>query len=319
MIQSARIQDCRRILILCPSLSLAGAIVSSCCYREMKKANAQLKIAVVCSAACRDFLKQNAYVDRVYALDGLPKKFSFRLWALALKLRLKKYDVIVEPTELNLWPWRVFQRIVGFSKRLDTSFCELPFSQKQQPGSAYEQTLLEMLGVSNPDKSYDLPVPVGARRQVAQWLEKNNLSRYLLFYLTDKGQKLPLSLPQLKSLCDALGGFQLPILFLTQSAHTKKVTAFFGQDKNVFVQPFVGLGEYFEWVRLSSLVVSAENSAVAVAAGFEKPVCVLCDGKTFWGKAENPKAFSLKNINLAEDSLDKAALAQALEKMREIL
>ena len=42
------IQDLRRILVLRGDGFLADAIISSCCYRELKKANPNLKITVAC-------------------------------------------------------------------------------------------------------------------------------------------------------------------------------------------------------------------------------------------------------------------------------
>ena len=62
------IQDLRRILVLRGDGFLADAIISSCCYRELKKANPNLKITVACFGPAYELFKNNSYVDRVVKL-----------------------------------------------------------------------------------------------------------------------------------------------------------------------------------------------------------------------------------------------------------
>ena len=66
------IRDLHNILVCRGEGSLGDAIISSCCYREIKKANPDAKITVACFGSAYDFFRHNPYVDEVFKLLAEP-------------------------------------------------------------------------------------------------------------------------------------------------------------------------------------------------------------------------------------------------------
>ncbi|MBR2921961.1 MAG: hypothetical protein IKC10_01425, partial [Alphaproteobacteria bacterium] len=118
------IQDLRKILVLRGDGSLADAILSSCCYREIKKANPKIKITVASFGPAYELFKNNSYVDKVVRLPVsalTEQKVTFHLLRKALKLRLKKFDLVLDSSNKNFFAWQLFKKIAGGDKLLDAT------------------------------------------------------------------------------------------------------------------------------------------------------------------------------------------------------
>ena len=300
------IQDLRRILVLRGDGFLADAIISSCCYRELKKANPNLKITVACFGPAYELFKNNSYVDRVVKLPVKAlkeEKVTFQLLRKALKLRLKKFDLVLDSSNKDFFAWRLFKKIVGGDRLLDASTSPVqPFGAPDQHGSVHEQTILRQLGVENPDKSYDLPVAAGSRQRVEKWLEKISLQKYILFNPFGSEPMRRLRAETMKEICVSFRRLGLAFVVPAKPQDFAQLTRIFEQDKDVFVCEIVEPSELFELVRLSALVVSTDSSVVHIASGFEKPGLFFYHQPTTFTAPDNPKAVVLQtkpeDINL---------------------
>ena len=294
-----RIQDLRRILVLRGEGFLADAILSSCCYRELKKANPQLKITVASFGPAYELFKNNSYVDAVVKLpvSALQKeKVTFQLLRKALKLRLKKFDLVLDSSNKDFFAWRLFKKIAGGNKLLDASTSPVqPFGAPDQHGSVHEQTILRQLGVQDPDKSYDLPVATGSRQRVERWLEKNALQKYILFNPFGSEATRRLRADTMKEVYASLRRLGLPLAVPAKPQDLAKLTQVFAQEKDVFVGEILEPSELFELVRLSALVVSVDSSVVHIASGFEKPALFFYHKPTVFTAPDNPKAVVLQS------------------------
>ena len=68
MKQIPDIRTLKNILIMRPEGSLGDAIMSTCCYREIKRANPAIKITVACFGNSYGFLKANPYIDEIFKI-----------------------------------------------------------------------------------------------------------------------------------------------------------------------------------------------------------------------------------------------------------
>ncbi len=292
------IQDLRNILVLRGDGFLADAIISSCCYRELKKANPQIKITVACFGPAYELFKNNSYVDCVVKLPVSAlekKKVTFHLLRKALKLRLKKYDLVLDSSNKDFFAWHLFKKIVGGNRLLDASTAPTqPLGAPDCHGSVHEQTILRQLGVENPDKSYDLPIATGSRQRVEKWLEKNALQKYILFNPFGSEQKRRFRAETMKEICVSFRRLGLPFVVPAKPQDLKQLSQIFAQDKDVFVGEIVEPSELFELVRLSALVVSTDSSVVHIASGFEKPGLFFYHQPTVFTAPDNPKAVVLQ-------------------------
>ena len=303
-----RIQDLRRILVLRGEGFLADAILSSCCYRELKKANPQLKITVASFGLAYELFKNNSYVDSVVKLPVSAlqeEKVTFQLLRKALKLRLKKFDLVLDSSNKDFFAWRLFKKIAGGNKLLDASTSPIsPLGAPDQHGSVHEQTILKQLGVDNPDKSYDLPVAIGSRQRVENWLEKNALQKYIFFNPFGSAPQRRFRADTMKEVSVSLRRLGLPLVVPAKPQDLPQLSQIFEQDKDVFVGEIVEPSELFELVRLSALVVSVDSSIVHIASGFEKPGLFFYHQPTVFTAPDNPKAVVLQtnseDINLID-------------------
>lgn len=301
-----RIQDLHSILVLRGDGSLADAILSSCCYRELKKANPQLKITVASFGPAYNLFKNNSYVDAVVRLPVSAlekKKVTFHLVRKALKLRLKKFDLVLDSSDKDFFAWRLFKKIVGGKNLLDASTSpQQPLGAPDQHGSVHEQTILKQLGVENPDKSYDLPVSAGNRQRVSSWLEKHSLEKYILFNPFGSVPQRRFRADTMRAVCDTFRPLGLPFVVPARLQDFDELTHIFEKDADVFVGDIVEPSELFELVRMSDFVVSVDSSVVHIASGFEKPALFFYHQPTVFTAPENPKAIVLQtkpeDINL---------------------
>ncbi|MBQ7908175.1 MAG: glycosyltransferase family 9 protein [Elusimicrobiaceae bacterium] len=292
-----RIQDLRSILVLRGDGSLADAILSSCCYRELKKANPKIKITVASFGPAYELFKSNSYVDCVVKLPfaALAKeKVTFQLLRKALKLRLKKFDLVLDSSNKDFFAWRLFKKIAGANRLLDASTSpQQPFGAPDQHNSVHEQAILKQLGVENPDKSYDLPVSSGSRQRVENWLEKHSLQKYILFNPFGSAKERRFRADTMRELCVSFRRLGLPFVVPAKVQDLAELTQIFKEEKDVFVGDIVEFSELFELVRRSSLVISTDSSVVHIASGFEKPGVFFYHQSTVFTAPENPKAVVL--------------------------
>ena len=74
------VHDLHNILILLEEGSLSDALLSSCCYREIKKANPQVKITAACCGPAYDYLVYHPCIDEVIKLPWVYHHYKRYIW-----------------------------------------------------------------------------------------------------------------------------------------------------------------------------------------------------------------------------------------------
>lgn len=289
------IRDLHNILVCRGEGSLGDAIISSCCYREIKKANPDAKITVACFGSAYDFFRHNPYVDEVFKLPVrriiCPNQRWLSLFIAALKLRRKNFDLVLDSSDKDFFNWRMFKWIVGGDRVLDCFTAPVqPFGSHEEHGSKHEAAILRQLGISQPDKSYDLPILPTARAAVAQWLDEHRLHKYILFNPTGSVAPRRFKTDVLKEICAVLKSLDMPVVIPAMPSNVKELQQAFKDTQGIFVKQTADIFELFEWVRRSALVVTPDTAVVHIAAGFEKPSLVFYNTLSAYNAPDNPKA-----------------------------
>lgn len=293
------IRDLRNILVLRGEGSLGDAIISSCCYREIKKANPKAKITVACFGSAYEFFKNNPYVDEVFKLPVRrvirPNQRWLSLFLSALKLRRRKFDLVLDSSDKDFFNWRAFKHVCGGARVLDCFTSPVrPFGSPKEHGSQHEAAILKQLGIKNPDKSYDLPIPPLRRQAAADWLEEHKIHKYILLNPTGSVAPRRFRPETLRELCAALRRLQLPFVVCAMPSNVKELTETFKDVPDAYVKQTADIFELFEFVRRAALVVTPDTAVVHIASGFEKPSLVFYNTFSAYNAPDNPKALVLE-------------------------
>ncbi len=318
------VRDLHNILVCRGEGSLGDALISSCCYREIKKENPQVKITVACFGSAYDFFKHNPYVDEVFKLPVRriirPNQRWVSLFLAALKLRKRKFDLVLDSSDKDFFNWRMFKRIVGGSRVLDCFTSPLkPFGAPTKHGSEHEAAILKLLGIAQPDKSYDLPILPSARQTVTQWLEAHQIQKYILFNPSGSVAPRRFRTDTMKEICQALAPLHCPFVVPAMAHNVKELTEAFKGMPNVFVKQTADIFELFEWVRLAALVVTPDTAVVHIASGFQKPSLIFYNTFSDYNAPNNPKAFIIKTDPQDVNIFDKKELQTLVQKIQPTL
>ena len=319
-----QIQEFHNILVCRAEGSLSEAIISSCCYREIKKASPHTKITVACFGPAYEFYKRNPYVDEVFKL---PVRSLIRynqrwlgLFLAALKLRRRHFDLVLDPSDKKYLNWRMFKYIVGGDKVLDVFTSPVqPFGAPDKHGSENEASVLKLLGIPTPDKAYDLPILSSARKSAGDWLEGRQLQNYILFNPWGEEGK-PLFKPNVvKEISKAMARLNLAFVVAVPQNSAEAWAEQMKDEPAVFVKPTEDIFELFELVRRSSLTLTPACAVVHIAAGFGKPSLVFASLPLASYAPDNPKAKILEVEAQDVNVFDWWKLESAIEQLKKEL
>lgn len=316
------IHDLHNILVLRGEGSLGDAIISSCCYRNIKQTNPSVKLTVACFGSNYEFLKNNPYIDTIIKLP-IPKlirpnqRWLTLIWQ-GLKLHKHHFDLVLDSSDKDYKNWRLFKWLIGRERVLDCFTSPVqPFGAPNSHGSTHEQAILKLLGIENPDKSYDLPIPQKDSQQVQTWLTNHHITTYILLNPSGSVAKRRFSSHTLHQLCTLLTSWQQPIVVpVIPSLYDYWQTIFNGLP-NVYVKPTQSIFELFEWVRRAQAVITPDTSIVHIAAGFQKPTLVFYNTFSVYNAPDNPLALIVEtareDVNMFDWKVAQTQL-QALHK-----
>ena len=316
--------DLQHILVCRGEGSLGEAIISSCCCREIKKANPKVRITVACFGPAYDFFKPNPYVDEVFKLPVRthirPHQRWLRLLWAALKLRRKHFDLVLDSGRKDSLNWRMFKYVVGGGKVLDCFTSPVqPFGAPDQHGSEHEAAILELLGIAQPDKSYDLPLLPSARKAVADWLESHRVEKYILFNPAGSLPQCRFRPDTVKEICKVLEDLQMPVVIVTLFCNVQEMTNTFDKQPNIFIKQPEDIFELFEWVHRACLVVTPDTSVVHIASGFEKPSLAFYTSPEAYSLPANPKAYVLETDSQDVNVFDWWKLESLIDRIKKTI
>ena len=295
MKQIPNIRTLHNILICRGEGSLGDAIISSCCYRGIKQANPHIKISVACYGAGYAFLKRNCYIDTIIKLPVKTRirphqRWASLLWA-GLQLRKEHFDLVLDSSDKDFYNWRLFKWLAGGDRVLDCFTSPVkPFGSPGAHGSTHEQTILKLLGISNPDKTYDLPTTPTEQEEVSSFLAKHHLQHFIVLNPSGSVVQRRFNATTLRALYQRLLALNCPIVVPCAPDMYTYWQPIFKDMPHVFLKPTQSVFELFEWVRRCQLVITPDTSAVHIAAGFNKPTLVFYNTLSVYNAPDNPLA-----------------------------
>ncbi len=324
MQQIPNIRTLKNILVLRGEGSLGDAIFSSCCYREIKKANPQIKITVVCFGTGYLFLKNNPYIDQIFRLPIRTRIRPNQRWlgliVAGLKLRRRHFDLVLDSSTKKYLNWRIFKWLAGGNRVLDCYTSPVqPFGALDRHASQHERAILQLLGIQAPNAAYDFPLVPSSQQQVENWLQLQGISSYLLLNPAGSTERRCFSAQTLHKLCHVLAPLGLPVVVPCAPntyPHWKTVFADIPAARVVQTHDIFDL---FEFIHRARLVVTPDTSVVHIAAGFEKPSMVFYNELSPYIAPNNPKAVIVQTQRANVNLIDWTDVTAALEKIKTLL
>ena len=297
------VSELKNILILRGEGSLGDAILSSCMYREIKKANPAVKISVACFGGAYDYLAKNPYIDVLYRIPARrvirPNQRWLRLSWLGFKLRRKRFDFVLDFAIKNFYNWRFFKWLCGGDRVLDLQASPVPFVRREAPAKECAKQVLELFISSPVDASYELSVSPQTAARVAGFVARNAPAGYILF--NPFGSVGPRSLNReafwyVSDFATRQSG--LPVIIPCMSAQKAVVEAYLrdspSPEGRKFIYQTADVFDLFALVRGARLVITPDTAVVHVAAGFEKPTVAFYNSYFIYNSPNNPNARVVK-------------------------
>lgn len=317
------IEQLHNILVCRGEGSLGDALISSCCYRNIKKANPHAQLSVVCFGTSYEFLKNNPYIDHIIKLP-IPKiirpnqRWLTLIW-YGLKLRQHKFDLVLDSSDKNYKNWRLFKWLAGGKHVLDCFTSPIkPFGAPNKHGSEHEQAILQLLGIKNPDKAYDLPIRPEDQQEVSTYLRTHQLTQFILLNPSGSTEKRRFGADTLHHLCQLLSPLGLPIVVPVMPSMQEHWAAALAGISQVYLKPTQHIFELFEWVRRAELVITPDTSVVHIAAGFQKPTLVFYNTLSVYNAPNNPRAVIVETDRQDVNQVDWSLVAKRIQELQKL-
>lgn len=320
------VKDLHHILILRGEGSLGDAVLSSCSYREIKKANPSVRITVAAYGAALGYLRQIPAIDEVVALPVRRVIRRHQRWPSLIKaglaLRKRRFELVIDSSAKNFYNWRLFKWLCGGKDRvLDFAHSPVPFGAPLAHASRHEQAILEQLGVVRPDPSYDMPVPASAQEKLDAFTQKNAPCGYLLLnpfgsvaVRTLNAQTCTAAvkaLPELPVIIVCMPSQRLAAEAVCRALQAQGLAGYVYQTADVF--------DLFALVRGAKLVVTPDTAVVHIASGYHKPTLAFYNAYYTYNSPNNPLAFVVKTDRADVNRFEQRALQQAAASVRECI
>ena len=310
------------ILIMRCEGSLGDAILSTCCFREIKRINPRIKITVACFGLAYEFLKQNPYIDELFQLPikthiRCHQRWPSLIWA-GLQLRKKHFDLVIDSSCKLAWNWRFCKWLAGSGRVLDAFHVPSLWPHPDQHASQHETNILKILGITNPSSDYDLPGHPQAQLYIRNILSQLKIEKYIL--LNPAGSIAarcfqPKTLERLHSL---LASCHLPIVLPSVPSQTqywenacKNLKIHVVQTPTVF--------DLIELVQNSVLVITPDTSVLHIASGFQKPTLAFYNNFTSYYAPNNKQAFVIRTNPTDINKMDWSQVETALQHIKQKL
>ncbi len=321
MKQIPNIRSLHNILVCRGEGSLGDAIISSCCYRGIKQANPHIKISVACYGSGYAFLKRIPHIDKIIKL---PVKTLIRphqrwpslLWA-GLQLRKEHFDLVLDSSNKDFYNWRLFKWLAGGNRVLDCFTSPVqPFGSPGAHGRTHEQSILKLLGIALPDKTYDLPTTPTEQQTVSTFLAEHHVRHFIMLNPSGSVVQRRFNPTTLKQLHQRLLAFNYPVVVPCAPDMYAYWKPIFEGMSHVFLKQTQSVFELFEWVRRCQLVITPDTSVVHIATGFHKPTLAFYNTLSVYNAPDNPLAHIIEtapqdvnilNWKLVDTELNKLA------------
>ncbi|QIM67916.1 glycosyltransferase family 9 protein [Basfia succiniciproducens] len=267
----------QRILFLRQDGKIGDYIVSSFVFRELKKANPNIHIGVICTQKDAYLFEQNPHIDQLYYVK---KRDILDYVTCGLKLAKLQYDVVIDPTislknrDLLLLRLINARNYIGYKKSNYQLFNinlegEFHFSELYR-------LALEKIGIQVQDMSYDVPYNSQSAIEISQFLEINQLKNYIAVnffggyrHKVMNKQNIEKYISYLTSQSDN------PLVLLSYPEVIPMLKDAAKSYTNIFIHDTTTIFHTIELIRHCALLISTDTSTVHIASGFNKPMIAI--------------------------------------------
>lgn len=253
---------------------MGDAILSSCCYREYKKANPELKISVACYGSATAYLQNNKYIDVIYKIPARrvirPNQRWIGLILLGLRLRIKNFDLIIDSSAKDFLNWRLFKLLAGRGREINASCLSGDFFKKPFHAQELEKEIAKLLIKHDIDSSYDLPVEPETEQKINSLLEEKGISEYILLNLFGSIEARSFNQETFDKITKQIitKNPNAQIVIPGMPAQIERVKTW-AQIKNSFLFKTANVFELFELIKRSSLVITPDTAIIHIASGYK--------------------------------------------------
>lgn len=320
------VKDLQTILILRGEGSLGDAVLSSCAYREIKKANPSVRITVAAYGASLGYLRQITAIDEVFELPVRRVIRPHQRWPSLIKaglaLHKKHFDLVIDSSAKNFYNWRLFKWLCGGKDRvLDFAHSPVPFGAPLAHASRHEQAILEQLGITRPDPSYDLPVPSSAQEKLDAFTQTNAPQGYILLNPFGSVAERTLNAQTCTAAVKALPEFPVFIACMPSQRSAAETVCRALQTQGVagHVYQTADVFDLFALVRAARLVVTPDTAVVHIASGYHQPTLAFYNAFWIYNAPNNSQAFVVKTDRADVNRFEQEALLHAAASVKECL
>lgn len=264
-----------RILFMRQDGKLGDYMVSSFCYREIKKFNPKLHIGVVCAHKDAYLYENNPYIDTLYFVRTKHIGDYIRLGNRLAKLN---YDTVIDPTEMlrnrDLLLLRLIKasNYIGYQKS-DYKLFTTSIEGLHHYSSIYRKAL-EKLGIPIQNTSYDIPTNAEAEREIESFLNQHDIKDYLAINFYGASRARTMSLENIQKHIEYIRQ-QVPnraIVLLSYPAVYQQLQAVSAAFNHVYVHQTTTIFHTIALINRCTQLMSVDTSTIHIASGFNKKI-----------------------------------------------
>lgn len=267
----------KNILIMRDNNKLGDMIIFTPLFRECHRLG--LDVSVVTGDVCAELLKENKNIKHIFVC----KEHFFNMFFLALKLRKKKYDLIIDPlNEVHSYRSIMMMQVInpkhilGFNKEGKYKTYDISLSEDLSLNRHTSERIKSILQKINPDidldkidLSYELPIPSDVDNTVKQYLERFNGKKTVLLNPFGALKTRKFSAAKINSIVDIIKKkIANPVIIISGLESEIKDIEIDGVEKT----PFTRYIHATSLVKQVDYIVSVDTSIVHAATAFNKPI-----------------------------------------------
>lgn len=271
-----QISRSQKILILRPEGSLGDAVLTSPYYSSLKAFDEKIEISVFCLAGAKEYLSSLKEISYVYSLKATKLRKHqhwIKLFCLALLLRIKNFDLIIDDNPPRQMNWKIFRFILD----KNNFFTPKLKAEETYPIQNRVKSYIANLGI--PFVKYNFTITERADFFIQDFLTKNKIGNFVVLNCFGSVQERCFNEETLRFLIKIIfQKYGLPIVLPCQASARNKFNFI---QENIFWIITSTCQELFALIadERNLLTLSPDTSIVHIAASFEKPIIAFFQNK----------------------------------------
>lgn len=311
----------RKILILRGEGALGDAVISSFIFREIKKQYPNIKIGAVAFGACADYYSRNKYIDDLYRLPIRNKIRSYQHWPElmweAFKLRLKKYDLVVDSSNKTSINWHAFKWLCSKKNGLfDIRHNNGAFGDFTKHRVEHEKMVFENIGLKNLNTTYDIYSTDEANESIINWKSSNKVSDLVCINAFGSVKERTFNQQTIDFIIGCLKDkYKFVIPYMPKQANEAKSLISDNARQNCYIYETKDVFDLISLIQKSNVVFTPDTAALHIASGLNKPTIAFYNNYTNYYAPNNPLA---KIIKTAKNDVNNFNIDDLKEVVKDI-